>query len=219
MGSNDPVLLEQLNSKVAELTAFMEKQSQLIAKTGHQVMEIKIKDMKDKMEQMDAGNPVATNVDMTDYVTNDDIVQLVGELQGQLDHLENRTIRRVFNAQLDEHENQSIIAPLTNKDGDLPPDDIFPRTIFDFKGLNRAGIIRLCVFYELIITDNENEALKEFLDGSHTVQESQKLLFNPSIEDGVEKRIKSYTDKQIDDLFDELAKYLGIKLRRNKGTW
>ena len=39
-----------------------------------------------------------TCIDLTDYVNNDDIVQLVTELQTQLDALEARTMRRTYNA-------------------------------------------------------------------------------------------------------------------------
>lgn len=53
-----------------------------------------------------------------DYVTGDDIVELVTELQGQLDLIENRSIRRQANGFA--INDDDAIAPLASTDGSIP---------------------------------------------------------------------------------------------------
>lgn len=197
--------LEQLNEKVDSLTKVVEKQSALISKTGQQLIEIQVKNVKNKMSQMDTKQP-----DLSDYVLNEDIVQLVGELQSQLDSLEDRTIARIFNSKLGAKEGK--IAPLSNKDGELPTFDFYPQNIDDFTKLKAEEILSLCEFYELIVPNDES--LQQFLNDEklQTLEEASNLIDNKT-------KPEDLSDDEIKDLHDELARYLGLVYRNNKDAW
>lgn len=206
--------LGQLNEKFQELTAFVEKQSKLIGQTGKQLIEFQINDVKNKMSKSDGQGPP---VDTSDFVTNEDIIQLVGELQSQLDFLEERSIRRTFNVQLTSDDD--MIAPITNKDGELP-EDLFPKTLKDLKNLDRFQIVQLSEFYELIIPSQQQEDLEKFLQSEQiSSQDAEKLLHGKTDVGGLEDRVKALSPKQLDEVFDELARYIGVKYRKVKGSW
>ncbi|RLV90718.1 Uncharacterized protein MRP8 [Spathaspora sp. JA1] len=140
--------IKQLNEKVSDLALLIERQSKLIAETGEQLLQLQVKDVKTRMSALDA--QPQQNIDLTDYINNDDIVQLVTELQTQLDNLEDRTIRRCHNSSI--IESKELLAPLTNRDGDLPDFEL-PNTLQEFQNLEKIDIIRLAVFYEIIVPD------------------------------------------------------------------
>lgn len=73
---------DDITTQIKELTALVNKQNEVIAKTGKQVLELQMKDVRTKMANIDM-KPV--KVETEDFATNEDIVQLVGELQIQLD--------------------------------------------------------------------------------------------------------------------------------------
>ncbi|KAM9888033.1 hypothetical protein OXX69_013172, partial [Metschnikowia pulcherrima] len=89
----------ELAQQVQQLSELVQKQGQMIAKTGKQLMEMQLSDVKSRMAQMDAPQQ---KFNIEDYATNEDIVQLVCELQGQLDFMEDRSIARTFNSHLTE---------------------------------------------------------------------------------------------------------------------
>lgn len=208
--------IEKLTAKVDSLSLIVEKQSKLLAQTGQKLIEIQIQDVKTKINNHEP----AKNLDLDDYVTNDDIVQLVGELQGQLDALEDRSIKRTFNAQLDAaHPETALIAPLTNRDGELAPESIkYPQTLEEFINLDKASIVNLSIFYELIVQDQEQENIQQLLDGKdeNVIQDSIKVLEGPQF---LSNAGANYSDQEVDEIYDELARYLGIKYRKNEKNW
>lgn len=206
----------ELNEKFQELTAFVEKQSKLIGQTGKQLIEFQINDVKNKMSKSD-GQSQGPPVDTSDFVTNEDIIQLVGELQSQLDFLEERSIRRTFNVQL--VNDGDILAPITNKDGELP-EDLFPETLKAFKNLDKFQLVQLSEFYELIIPSQQQEDLEKFLQSEQiSSQDAEKLLHGKTDTGSLEDRVKALSPEQLDEVFDELARYIGVKYRKGKGSW
>ncbi|CAK7900929.1 hypothetical protein CAAN1_11S00540 [[Candida] anglica] len=210
--------IEQLSEQVRNLTAIVEKQSQIIAQTGQQVLDLQVKDVKSKMNSMDidGGKP---SIDVDDFVTNEDIVQLVGELQGQLDFLEDRGIKRVINSTIDKTDLRAIIAPLTNRDGELPNNEIFPNTVDEFLNISPPTIILLCEFYELI-NNNNDESLQKLLEsGAVSSIEEAHAVFQQQQSESLEDKLKAYTPQQLDIFVDELARYLGLRFRKQKSVW
>lgn len=198
--------VEQLNEKIESLTKIVEKQSALISKTGQQLIEMQVKNVKSKMNQIDTKQP-----DLSDYVLNEDIVQLVGELQSQLDCLEDRTIARIFNSKLGP-VSVGKIAPLSNKDGELPTFDYYPQTVTDFSKLKTEEILELCEFYELIVPNDES--LQQFLNDEklQTLEEASNLIENKT-------KAEDLSEGEIKDLQDELARYLGLLHRNSQDAW
>lgn len=223
MSDGKNVTLEQLHDQVQSLSKVVEMQSQLIAKTGKQLMDIQVTNVKSKMNaDTEQSNAKASNVDMDDYATNEDIIQLVGELQGQLDLLEERNIRRTINSHLSPTAKDGVIAPIANKDGDEPPQDIFPATVGDFLALEKYDIVQLCEFYELVIPIDQQEHLKEFLESNSEmvdIEGAKKLLEVGADNATLKERVDVYSEKQIDDLFDSLARFIGVRVRKNKSVW
>lgn len=212
----EELTIGQLNEKFQELTSFVEKQSKLIGQTGKQLIEFQINDVKNKMAKSD-GQLAAAPVDTSDFVTNEDIIQLVGELQSQLDFLEERSIRRTFNVQLT--ADSDVIAPITNKDGELP-EELFPRTLKDLKNLDKFQIVQLSEFYELIVPSQQQEDLQKFLQSDQiNTEDAEKLLQGNNDSAGLADRVNALTPEQLDEVFDELARYLGVKFRKVKGSW
>lgn len=190
--------LKELNEKVNSLSKIVEKQSALISKTGQQLIEFQVKNVKDRMNNLE---PTGPNVDLSDYVTNEDIVQLVGELQSQLDSLEDRCINRLFNSKVS--DNTAKIEILSNKDGEIP--DSFPATLHEFKELDRSDVLRLCDFYELIVPDNNN--LDSLLndDTMETLQQVQDNLNND-----LSSKLVNLSEEEVKELKLELARFLGL---------
>ncbi|ODV77005.1 uncharacterized protein CANTADRAFT_8173 [Suhomyces tanzawaensis NRRL Y-17324] len=203
---------EELLAKIEALSAVVEKQSKLIAQTGKQLIENQIKDVKLKM--LAESGP---KVDLDDYVTNDDIVQLVGELQAQLDALEERSIRRLFNVQLKQGDERPV-APLTNKDGEEPVAEIkFPATYDEFASLGKRSVVELATFYEIILPNQpEIDALvaSEGVD----VQQAQAALLAEVAFPLDQAVVDSFSEGQIVEVHEELARYLGLTWRKTN-TW
>lgn len=204
---------EDLEKKVLELEALVAKQSLVLASTGKQLMELQVKDVKTRMHLLDAKQP---KFDPEDYVSNEDIVQLVCELQGQLDLLETRTIRRNINAQISLDDAEKPLAPLSNKDGDVPDD--YPATLAALKELSNSEVVRLCQFYELIEENEVNLELQAIVDSEHlTPEDATKLLADPQHKDAA-ATANELSDEEVTELFDELCRYIGVRYRRGI-TW
>lgn len=204
--------LEEINKKVQELEGLIEKQSKVIATTGHKLLEIQVKDVKSRMAEIDSGSNKSHGFDAADYIGNDDIVQLVTELQSQLDNLEDRATRRTYNSTLTEDEKK--IAPLSNKDGD-EPQFALPSTLREFKDMAKAKVLELGVFYEIILPNEEeiNEVLEK--DSGNSKNDIIDLAKNKDIS----KLEDQFSDEQVDEVFDELARYFGIRYRRVSVGW
>lgn len=189
--------VQDLSKRVDALTAYVEKQAKMIGKTGEQLVAMQVKNVKELM----AGG--GSKIDMEDYITNDDIVQLVGELQGQLDALEERTTRRMFNCHLSVENDDGLIAPITNQDGETPL-ELLPKTVGEFKSLDKKSIVQLCHFYEVI-----KEVLPEnFQPGNENNGETEEAFW---------KRMENLSAKEVDEYHDELARYLGLRVRKCGG--
>ncbi|KAK6455110.1 uncharacterized protein RJT20DRAFT_136269 [Scheffersomyces xylosifermentans] len=214
MSESGNLTLEQLNEKVKSLSAIVEKQTQLIAQSGQQLMALSVNDVKTKINALDAGvvtkGPSSKEIDFDDYVTNEDIVQLVGELQNQLDAVEERTTRRTFNALLSSDEGK--VAPLTNKDGDLPETPKIPETLGEFKKLDKVDLVSLALFYELIVSEQEQKDIEDLLNQKEDSAPKEETI-------DIDEIVKGYTDQQLSEVFDDLARYFGLTYRKNKGTW
>lgn len=223
MADEKDLTLEQLHDQVQSLSKVVEMQSQLIAKTGKQLMDIQVKDVKSKMNaDTEKSSSKAANVDMDDYATNEDIIQLVGELQGQLDMLEDRNIRRTINSHLGSDDKGGLIAPIANKDGDEPPEDVFPANIGEHLKLSKYEIVQLCEFYELVIPMDQQEHLKDFLENNNEMvdMEGAKRLLEVGADNAtLKERVDAYSEKQIDELFDLLTRFIGVRARRGKSAW
>ncbi|EGV60021.1 mitochondrial ribosomal protein [Yamadazyma tenuis] len=191
--------IKELQDKINALSGIVEKQSVLISKTGQQLIEMQVKNVKRSMKDTGSSTPAA-NVDMSDYVTNEDIVQLVGELQSQLDLVEDRSISRLFNASLD--KDSQLIHIIPNRDGEIT--DLFPQTLADFRALDKSDVIQLCEFYELITPGAEN--LDKLLSDttSETVAQAHQVL-----DSGAEAKLKA-SDEEVKGMKKELARYFGL---------
>ncbi|CAK9441388.1 uncharacterized protein LODBEIA_P52560 [Lodderomyces beijingensis] len=204
--------MSSLEDKVKQLESLVEKQSKLIASTGQKLLELQVDHVKSKMAQLDTAKPAAsTQLDTDDYVTNEDVVQLVTELQSQLDFLEDRTLRRTYNASL--REDTEKIAPLSNKDGDFPTFSI-PETFGGFKTLKRQQILKMGVFYEIILP-NENEITETLANGSASKNDIIDLASNKD----VSQLEAQFDEDQTNEVYDELARYFGLKHRRRSDGW
>lgn len=196
------ITVEQLNERINGLSSLVEKQSALISKTGQQLIEMQVKNVKTSMNNMDMKKGKSNDVDLSDYVTNDDIVQLVGELQTQLDSLEQRSINRVLNSKCQSPEDK--ITSVTNKDGDVM-EDLFPKTVKDFKGLDKVSLIQLAEFYELILPDAEN--VDQFLHDNKSQSIEQA---HSNSKDSIAAHIDDFSDQDISAIRQDLAKFLGL---------
>ena len=223
MADKKDLTLDQLHDQVQSLSKVVEMQSQLIAKTGKQLMDIQVKDVKSKMNaDTEKSSSKAANVDMDDYATNEDIIQLVGELQGQLDMLEDRNIRRTINSHLSKEDKSGLIAPIANKDGDEPSDEIFPKNIGELLELSKYDIVQLCEFYELVIPTDQQEYLKGFLEENNEtvdVEGAKRLLEVGADNATLKERVDAYSEKQIDELFDLFTRFIGVRVRRGESAW
>ncbi|EER32263.1 conserved hypothetical protein [Candida tropicalis MYA-3404] len=199
---------EDVNQRISALEALVEKQSKLIAQTGQRLMEMQIKNLKGQLDSSTTTNQPP--VDMSDYITNEDIVQLVTELQTQLDSLEDRTMRRVYNSTLQYDE--ETLAPIMNRDGELPEFAV-PKTLQEFKDLSKKELIRLGVFYEIIVP-NEQE-VEQALEQDN----AKDAILDISKNKDIEEMSKSFDDDQVNEIYDELARYFGIKHKRNSDGW
>lgn len=205
---------EDLAAKVAELTALVNKQSQALAQTGKQVLELQMKDIKTKMATTDSK---PDKIDTEDFVTNEDIVQLVGELQGQLDHMEDRNIKRVCNSAVTaDSEPSTALAPLSTRDGEPAP-PFFPATVGDLLRLQPVELVQLCDYYELIEPNEPSEDLSELLKGESLLLQDAQKLFAPQKQDILaHERVQHLSAEEVHELFDEFARFIGVRIRRGR---
>lgn len=213
--NNKKMSVEELGKRVDELTELVRKQSEVIAKTGKQMMEYQVKDVKSRMAALNTDQN-QQKIDTDEFATNDDLVQLVTELQSQLDYLEDRNVKRVYNSHIAEDADASTrIAPLTSKDGEHPP-DFYPKTIGEFKKIDAASLLQLCEFFELIVENNNPEDVAELLKLETLSKEEAEKLFNPQPK-SLEEKLKGLKKEDEVELFDELARFIGVRTRRGSG--
>lgn len=207
--------LEELSQKIKDLENVVHKQNEVIANTGRQLMEIQVKDVKTKMfKQESQPKPIDTE----DFVTNEDIVQLVGELQSQLDYLEDRTMKRGFNSHISESSELSAkIAPLCNRFGEPAP-EIYPETLEQLNKISPVDLVQLAEYYELIIENEPDQELAEIVKGDTLTKEDAEKLLGPSkLDKTLAEKVELFTKEDLDALFDEFARYIGVRVRRGDG--
>lgn len=213
--------LSHLKQQVQELQELVKRQNLLISKTGQSVLELQVSKQRSDIEDLDdkylpsKGKKSSSQFDSTDFATNEDLVQLVGELQGQLDTIEERSVRRLVNST--KVDAKDFLAPLPNADGEIPAisDGVFPRSLQDFEKLDNSKLFRLSKFYELLPPSlKEQEKFEDFLEGK-----VENFHINETTEEDVEKELENYSEEQLTDIFNDLARYLGIKTRRGTDVW
>lgn len=205
----DATTIKELSDKVNKLTALVERQSKLLAQTGQKLMELQVKDVKSRMAQLEQRPPMSPP-DLSDYVNNEDIVQLVTELQTQLDTLEDRTIRRAKNSLIIKPDEK--LAPLTNRYGDYPEFEL-PNTLKDLQELSKIDLIRLALFYEIIIPDQQQQ--EQELEGTPGFMDPDIAMLH-SIPDA-NVLADNFDEIQMKEVFDEVARYYGVKFRKSDG--
>ncbi|CCH60111.1 hypothetical protein TBLA_0C03070 [Henningerozyma blattae CBS 6284] len=209
--------VDDLKKQVAALQEIVQKQSLLISKTGENVMAMQVKNQGKEMEKMGITPARSSSADLinADIATNDDLVQLVGELQGQLDTIEERSIRRVVNST--KTKDDDVLAPLPNPDGDTPTfsDDLFPKTIGEFKAIDDFKLYRMAKFYEVLQPSmKQQEAFEDFMDGK-----AENFYSADLTDDEINAEIKKLSKDELEDAFNDLARYLGAVARRGESTW
>lgn len=199
--------VESLREQMEELALLVKKQSELLTKTGQQVLTLQVDNTKSKMANFNPKNSKhQSSVDTSDFATNEDLVQLVGELQGQLELLEERSIRRLINSQKKQGE---VLAPLLNHDGDEPPVEIFPGNLYAFEKLGDEELVQLARFYELLpATEAERAKFDEFVEGKSET---------PDLDVAV--KAADFSKDDLTEAFDKLSRFLGLSIRRGQDAW
>ncbi|XBW35732.1 hypothetical protein QEN19_001302 [Hanseniaspora menglaensis] len=200
--SSEPTL-KSLQQQIDQLTNLVEKQNKIILSTGEKLMQIQLQQQKDKHNSLESNsNGVETND--SEFVKNEDIVQLVGELQGQLLTLDYKSFSRVANSKRSTEQTLEIIP---NHDGEFPSENIYPSNKKEFYEYDDLKIYILAKFYELIPESKNIDAddvfIKYFTD--LTVEDSEKILLKS------EMKLLLPEKADRDELFNKLAVYLGVE--------
>ena len=190
----------------------MRKQNVLIGKTGQGMLAMQLDKQKSDLSHI----PGATSIGgPSNAATDEDLVQLVAELQAELNNMEERSIRRMANA--GKTDPKSPVAPMLNADGDVPEtqDDWFPVTVGEFEAISTVSLFRLAKFYERMpLSAKEQEKYEQYLDGK-----IESMRVTDSTDEDVQEEIKAYSPDQIDDIFNDVARYLGLPARRGVHQW
>ncbi|CCD24035.1 Mrp8p NDAI_0C03750 [Naumovozyma dairenensis CBS 421] len=211
--------LEQLKKKVNDLEALVKKQTLLISTTGKNVMQLQLNQQRNDVQKFDETFNAKNNVppiDPTDFATNGDLVELVAELQGELNRIEERSIRRVVNStKLDGND---TLAPMPNPDGEIPSleqKDWFPISLSDFENIPDVKLYKLAKFYERL-----PEKVKEEEDYENLLKrQNETVQINDLDEKEIMKELKKFSEEEINEMFNEVARFLGVRSRRGTNIW
>lgn len=207
--------LELLKQQVAELQELVKRQSLIISKTGQNVLELQVAKQKAGVEAFGKAPSSKSQLEGADYATNEDLVQLVGELQGQLEAIEERSIRRLVNST--KSDPKDLISPLPNSDAEIPVvgEGFFPRSLEEFEKISDVALYKLAKFYELLPPSlKEQEQFEDYLEGK-----VEEFHISEIKDEEVEKELKKYSSDQLEDVFNDVARYLGLKVRKGTSTW
>ncbi|CCE65882.1 hypothetical protein TPHA_0N01010 [Tetrapisispora phaffii CBS 4417] len=207
--------LEHLKKEVAKLNEIVKRQSMLISRTGQNVLEMQVSKQKHDVSKFGSSKGGSKGYSDSDLATNEDLIQLVGELQGQLDNMEDRSIRRIINSTKTAPDD--IVAPIPNADSDIldAKDGLYPSTVKEFEDLTDLKLFKIAKFYELIPPSaKEEEEFEKYLEGK-----VENFHINDIPDEELQKQLFNYKKDQLDDLFNDLARYLGLRSRRNNDTW
>ncbi|QPG76305.1 hypothetical protein FOA43_003691 [Brettanomyces nanus] len=211
-----------LQDQINQLKAQLSKQRKVLTQTAEQLLSLQLQQSRQQLSAIPNPDPksvlaaqssrgstttTTTTADTTDFATNEDLVQLVGELQGQLTILEKRSINRVTNSQLT--EDLDAVLPMPNADGAPATDALhYPATLKDFKELSADALLDLCSFYELLPETAEEEAImRAFMTGKIESPNVPLGQFKPKAED--------YSKETISQLYEELRKFIGLAYKHN----
>ncbi|GMM56796.1 Mrp8 protein [Maudiozyma humilis] len=206
--------LQSLKKRLDALEILVRKQNVLIGKTGQGMLAMQLDKQKSDLSHM-PGSVADPAAGSAHAATDEDLVQLVAELQGELNNIEERSIRRMANA--GKSSAKEAIAPMLNADGDVPlqTDEWFPKTVGDFESIPTNNLFRLAKFYERMpLSGKEQEKYEQYLDGKI---ESMKVT--DSTDEDIAAEMKNYSPDQIDDIFNDVARYLGLPARRGVHEW
>lgn len=201
-----PITIESLQKQVDHLTKLVEKQNKIILSTGEKLMQLQLQHQRDKHMELEAKNK-HFGEPSTDFVTNEDIVQLVGELQGQLLTLDYKSFGRVANSTMGSHEPLEVIP---NHDGEYPPESIFPSTKQDFEDFDNLKVFILARFYELLPPSSSDEVDEIFIKHFDNLAVDEKE--SKTLESEMDLLLPETSDR--DSLFNKLAMYLGLGVRK-----
>lgn len=210
MGEKTPseLTLKSLQEQVDQLTKLVEKQNKIILSTGEKLMQMQVEQQKTKHRALESSRNTSVEEEY-DYVTNEDIVQLVGELQGQLLALDYKSFARVANSNKGENEPLEIVP---NHDGEFPSEKIYPLNKIEFKTFSDTKVFVLAKYYELIPDFRDAEVdeicLKHFNDLSISSAETELL--------SKEAELWLPEESNRSDLYNKLAIYLGVETRKEK---
>lgn len=193
--------IKALQAQIDDLKIQLTKQHTIVVKTAQQVLSMQVKDTRQKMDAIPNPGAIANGgIDTSEFATNEDLVQLVGELQGQLNLLEQKSVLRTINAH--QSKDEDILIPLPNVDGIMPIKDIFPHSIAEFKSLAGETILHLCKFYQLLAPTLEERAkMQAFVEGK---------IESPNVGADFDAPADDYPPETIEEMFSELADFLGI---------
>lgn len=203
-----------LQQQVDELKKQVFKQKKVLMDTAQQLLALQLKKSREELaaipnpDALKAGDAnksktgSSDSIDTSDFATNEDLVQIVGELQGQLTLLDQRSQNRVANSML--HEDKETIEPIPNADGVPAPKKIYPATVKDYKSMDGDQLIELCAYYELLPATAEDEArMKAFMAGKIKSPNVPASEFKPKAED--------YSKEALEKLKEDLRKFLGMQ--------
>lgn len=205
--------ISQLQQQVSQLTFLVEKQNKLILSTGERLMALEVKQQKKNISKLNGSSK--TNDDSSsdeddddDYARNEDLIQLVGELQGQLLNLDYKSVNRVNNSSV---KDADPLALILNADGEEPPQDVdYPKTKSELSTFTDIQIFKLALFYELvppIVLHESDESLDKKL---------KELSVDENQEDSLQRHMNVLltSQKDKDELFNNVAAYLGVTTRK-----
>ncbi|CCF59764.1 hypothetical protein KAFR_0H03540 [Kazachstania africana CBS 2517] len=208
--------LETLKKQIADLHELVKKQSLIITKTGQNVLQLQLEKQRADVNKLGPTQPkVPIDFDSTDFASDQDLVDLVAELQGELNIVDERAIRRTANST--KTKATDIIAPLPNADGETPTvkDSFFPITLKDFISISDVNLVRVAKFYErLPPTVEEQQRIDNYLEGK-----VQDLSISQPSDESILKELQDYSKDEVDDMFNDVARYLGLTSRRGTETW
>ncbi|GMM51825.1 Mrp8 protein [Starmerella bacillaris] len=174
---------QQQQDEIDVLKGQVKKLQKMLLSTGQQVMQLQVElrklhidDIGVKAQELqgltDVGSPnPSSNSDKThpaivtrpsEYVTESDLNDMVVELQGQFNILDEKSIKRSINCR-----STKDLKPLPNADGEYSP--TFPKTIDDLQSISRESLFNEWNFYEMVA-----DQLEDLLTQSE--EENKKLL-------------------------------------------
>lgn len=160
-----------LEKEVTVLKAQVKKLQTMLLATGQQLMQLQMEQRRSKIDDLGAKAQELRQLApdaaprQSEYVTESDLNDMVVELQGQFNILDEKSIKRALNSQT-----KSDLVPLPNVDGEYSP--TFPATLQALQTLSREQLFKEWNFLELM---PNVESLDDILNKDNE-KENQKVL-------------------------------------------